>query len=65
MLYNFLAALALVFVIEGILPFLSPHKWRNLIFFISNKSDKQLRQYGLTCMLMGVVLMMLVHHFLG
>jgi len=64
MLYNFLAALALVFVIEGILPFLSPNKWRQAMVFIARRSDKQLRKFGLASMIIGLVLMMLVHQFL-
>ena len=48
-------ALALVFVIEGILPFLAPGAWRETFKRITAFSDGQIRFFGLTSMLIGVV----------
>ena len=49
------AALALVLVIEGLLPFLSPAAWRWVFEQALSLSDGQLRFMGLTCILTGMV----------
>ncbi len=57
---TFLAAVALVLVIEGIIPFLYPGKWRNMVAMLAQVSDRQLRIMGLVSMLLGVFLLYLV-----
>ena len=54
------AALALMLVLEGIIPFLYPSKWRNLVAALANINDRQLRIMGLISMLMGVGLLYLI-----
>jgi uncharacterized protein YjeT (DUF2065 family) len=54
---NLLAALALLLVIEGLLPFFSPRIWRQAFRRMIELSDGQLRFIGLTSMLAGVVLL--------
>lgn len=49
------AALALVLVIEGLLPFLSPAAWRRVFEQALSLSDGQLRFMGLACILIGMV----------
>jgi uncharacterized protein YjeT (DUF2065 family) len=49
-----LGALALVMVIEGLLPFLSPALWRRLFERALQLSDGQIRFIGLTSMLAGL-----------
>ncbi len=49
-------ALALVLVIEGLLPFLSPRSWRNVFAQMLKLSDGQIRFYGLVSMLLGLLL---------
>ncbi|MDO9005369.1 MAG: DUF2065 domain-containing protein [Aquabacterium sp.] len=49
------AALALVLVIEGLLPFLNPAAWRRVFEQALSLSDGQLRFMGLTCILTGMV----------
>ena len=61
---NFLTALGLVFVIEGILPFMSPEKWRQMMINISKHPDRKLRVMGLSSMLVGLVILVIVHKFL-
>ena len=56
-------ALALVFVIEGLLPFLAPGAWRETFKRITEFSDGQLRFFGLTSMLLGVVGLVLAKAF--
>ena len=48
-------ALALVLVIEGLLPFLNPTAWRRVFEQALSLSDGQLRFMGLTCILIGLV----------
>jgi uncharacterized protein YjeT (DUF2065 family) len=53
-------ALALVLVIEGILPFLSPGGFRNMLKTAGEMDDKSLRYAGLFTMLAGLLLLYLV-----
>lgn len=55
------SALALVFVLEGIMPFLSPMQWRKILQTIAQQSDFVLRGIGLSCMLLGVFLLYVFH----
>ena len=53
---TFWLALALVLVIEGLSPFLSPAGWRRLFMQILQLSDGQLRFFGMCSILLGVLL---------
>jgi hypothetical protein len=55
-----LAALALMLVIEGILPFLSPDGMRRAMHLLAQQDDHTLRVMGLVSMLAGVALLYLV-----
>lgn len=57
---NLLAAIALVLVIEGILPFVSPGVWRETFRKMTELSDGQLRFIGLGSMLGGLLMLLLV-----
>jgi len=57
---EFFRAVALVLVIEGIMPFISPHSWRNTMLQASQLPDKTLRILGLVSMLFGVFLLYLM-----
>jgi uncharacterized protein YjeT (DUF2065 family) len=50
------AALALVLVIEGLFPFISPGAWRRTFMRLLEMQDGQLRFFGLCSMLLGLVL---------
>ena len=52
-----LTALALMLIIEGLLPFLVPGFWRAAFRRITEMSDGQLRFIGLTSMLAGLLLL--------
>ena len=56
---TFLMALALMLVIEGLLPFLAPGLWRDTFRRIIKMSDGQIRFFGLTSMLVGLLLLLL------
>jgi len=53
------AALALVLVLEGLLPFISPRGWRNTFQRLLLLQDGQLRFFGLCSILMGLLLLWL------
>lgn len=54
---NLLAAVALMLVIEGILPFLAPAAWRETFRKMTEMSDGQLRFVGLISILGGLLLL--------
>lgn len=55
-----LAALALMLIIEGLLPFLSPGLWRETFRRLTEMSDGQIRFIGLSSMLAGLLLLYVV-----
>lgn len=57
---DLLAALALVLVIEGIVPFVSPGSLRNMLATVSQMDDRLLRITGLVSMVCGVVMLYVV-----
>ena len=57
---DLLAALALVLVIEGIVPFVSPRTVRNMLETVSQMDDRILRITGLISMVCGVVMLYVV-----
>lgn len=59
---DLLAALALMLVLEGLLPFASPDLFRRLLQHAAQLDDRRLRISGLMSMLIGVVLLYLVRH---
>jgi len=54
------AALALVLVLEGVMPFLSPRGYRETVRKLAEIPDRQLRLFGLASMLLGVAFLYLV-----
>ena len=52
-----LGAMALMLVIEGLLPFLSPATWRQVFERAIRMSDGQIRFLGLVSLLGGLVLL--------
>ena len=57
-----LMALALMLVIEGLLPFLAPKVWRETFLRLMQLSDGQIRFFGLTSMLAGVILLIVAKY---
>lgn len=53
-------ALCLVLVIEGLMPFLAPGRWKRMLASVSQVSDSQLRIIGFCSMLAGTLLLYLV-----
>lgn len=57
---DFLAALALVLVIEGIIPFINPQSLRRMMESVAQLDDRALRIAGLVSMVAGVVMLYIV-----
>ena len=55
-----LSALALVLVIEGLFPFISPAGFRKKILAMTEMNDRQIRVASLASMLGGLVLLYFV-----
>lgn len=60
MFNDLLAALALMLVVEGILPFLNPGALRRTLQALGQMDDRSLRIMGLLSMLSGVLMLYLV-----
>jgi len=58
MMQSLLMALALMLVLEGLLPFVWPSKWRETFSRLTQLGDGQLRFIGLTSMLAGLLLLL-------
>jgi len=50
----------LVLIIEGMLPFMSPRKYRELVAEISRLKDNQVRMIGLIVMIVGLLTLFVV-----
>ena len=57
---NLFAAIALVLVIEGMIPFINPGKWRYYIKLVAEQPDRVLRIMGLVSMLAGASILFIV-----
>jgi len=55
-----LTAVALVFIIEGMLPFVGPGRYRQIVAQVVRLSDNQIRTFGLTAMITGLVVLFVV-----
>jgi uncharacterized protein len=57
-----LMALALMLVVEGLLPFLAPKIWRETFRRLMLLTDGQIRFFGLTSMIAGLVLLFIARY---
>ncbi len=57
---DFLAAIALMLVLEGILPFLNPGRFRQTLALVAQLKDSNLRTIGFITMMLGSVLLYVV-----
>lgn len=54
-------AFSMLLVIEGIIPFLYPQRWKNMVQALAEIDNKSMRVMGLISMLLGTGLLYLVH----
>jgi uncharacterized protein len=58
---TFLAACALVLVLEGLLPLIAPRAWRDAFRRLTDLSDGQLRFIGLISFVIGIVVLVTLY----
>ena len=54
---TFLMALALMLILEGVLPFIAPNLWRDTFRKITQMNDGQIRFVGLSSMIVGLLML--------
>ena len=57
LMQQFGIAFGLMLILEGMLPFMYPQRWRDLVTKLSDINNKQLRISGFTSMLIGLILL--------
>ena len=55
-------AFCLVLVIEGIIPFLYPRRWKEMVSMLADVDDKTMRIVGLSSMLADTALLYLINN---
>jgi len=58
---SLLTAIALMLVLEGILPFLSPQSFRQIYIKMLESDNNHIRITGLSSMLFGLIMLYMVH----
>lgn len=51
----------LVLVFEGLIPFISPKRWRSMVATMATLDDRALRAAGLFCMMSGTLLLYFIN----
>jgi len=54
------AAIAIAMILEGMMPFLSPRSWKDVVAKISLMPDRKIRGFGLAAMVAGVLLLTII-----
>ena len=57
---SLLMAFALMLILEGLLPFVAPARWREAFLRMARLADGQIRFVGLSVMMVGVMILFLV-----
>ena len=60
MWYELAKAFCLMLVLEGVMPFIAPARWRNVAEMLAQVNDRTMRIIGLTSMLIGAGLLFLL-----
>ena len=60
MLKDLLVAVALVLVLEGLLPALNPRGWRRAVEQLGAISDRAIRRFGIVMIVLGALLFHLI-----
>lgn len=54
-------AFCLMLVIEGIIPFIAPKRWRRMLLMLDQIDDRTMRLIGLGSMLTGTALLYIIN----
>lgn len=61
MWHEMAVAFCLMLVVEGIIPFVSPGRWRKMLLVLDQVDDNTMRMIGLGSMLTGTVLLLIIN----
>ncbi len=61
LLHELAIGFCLMLILEGIIPFLYPQRWRSLVQQLSVISDRSLRMMGFASMMLGLIALYLVN----
>ncbi|WP_077287318.1 DUF2065 domain-containing protein [Cognaticolwellia aestuarii] len=61
MVSTLLTALAIAFILEGLIPALFPNKWRAYVLKLANEPITAIRQVGVFLLLIGALLLWAVN----
>ena len=61
MWHELAVAFCLLLVVEGIIPFVSPGRWRQMLLMLDQVDDNTMRMIGLGSMLTGTVLLLIIN----
>ncbi len=61
MWHDLAVAFCLMLVIEGIIPFISPGRWRKMLLVLDQIDDNTMRMIGLGSMLVGTALLIMIN----
>jgi len=61
MWHELAVAFCLLLVVEGIIPFVSPGRWRKMLLMLDQVDDNTMRMIGLGSMLTGTVLLLIIN----
>ena len=61
MWHDLAVALCLMLVIEGIIPFIDPRRWRRMLKMLDQVDDRTVRVIGLCSMLVGTIMLVIIN----
>lgn len=61
MWHDLAVAVCLMLVLEGIMPFLAPQRWRKMLLLLDQIDDNTMRIIGLASMLTGTLILLLIN----
>ncbi|MDA0687902.1 MAG: DUF2065 domain-containing protein [Proteobacteria bacterium] len=61
MWHDLAVAFCLMLVIEGILPFIAPDRWRRMLMMLDQIDNTTMRGIGLASMLTGTILLLIIN----
>lgn len=61
MWHELAVALCLMLVIEGIIPFLAPQRWRKMLQMLDQVDDNTMRYIGLASMVVGTAILLIIN----
>ena len=60
MIETLLMALAIAFIIEGLIPALFPNKWRSYVLKLAEESSSSIRNIGISLIIFGLFMLFLL-----